>query len=65
MKLNTSKFLSELQKNDTDTYISKKMGISRTQLWRAKKGQGVGEIFIIGFKKAFPQAKFEEYFFCS
>jgi len=64
MKLNTEKFLSELQKEQTDTYLAHKMGISRTQLWRAKKGNTIGQIFIIGLKKAFPEAKFEDYFFC-
>lgn len=44
--------------------IAKKIGISRTQLWRVKKNNSaVGELFISKFKKVYPNELFDDYFF--
>lgn len=43
--------------------LAKKMGISRTQLWRVLKGHcGPGEDFITAFKRAFPNQEFDKFF---
>ena len=63
MYLKTGIFLGELQKEMTDTELAKIMQISRVQLWRAKKGECVGERFIRGFKIAFPAASIDNYFY--
>lgn len=65
MFLNVDKFVSELQKKQTDAQVSIAMGISRTQLWRAKRGRAIGERFISGFKRAFPKASIDAYFFAA
>ncbi len=63
--INVEKFY-ELQGELTDTAFAKKIGISRSQLWRARTGHSsVGSEFLVKFKKAFPQVNIEEYFFYS
>lgn len=45
------------------TQLAKKIGVSRTQLWRVLNQQCVpGEQFITGFKIAFPNYEFEKFF---
>ena len=62
MKLNINKF-NELTKAFTDSQLSLLIGVSRCQIWRAKNNYNVGSKFIAGFRKAFPKAKTDDYFF--
>lgn len=63
--------LEILQNNKswTDTELAKRMGISRSRLWRAKLPTNhneycsPGESLIIGVLKAFPDKKFDDLFF--
>lgn len=63
MNLKVDKF-NELTKHLTYAQLEVLMGVTRYQIWRAKQGNNVGGKFLSGFKKAFPKAKFEDYFFC-
>lgn len=47
----------------TDTVLIKKIGIHRSQFYRAKKGAPIGEKFIEGVLAVFPLAKYEQLFF--
>ena len=63
IRLNLCKFMN-LQKEMTEVDMAKKLRISRSQLWRIKKKNcSVGEKFISGFREAFPQESFDDYFF--
>jgi DNA-binding XRE family transcriptional regulator len=70
LKLRVDK-LEELQTENswTDTELAKRMGISRSRLWRAKLPAehneycSPGESLIIGVLKAFPEKKFDDLFF--
>ena len=54
----------ELQGDMTDTEFAKKLGISRTHLWRVRAGKSkVGAVFLSKFKAAYPDKKIEDYFF--
>jgi transcriptional regulator with XRE-family HTH domain len=63
--------LESLQKerNWTDTELAKRLGISRSRLWRAKLPKdhphycSPGESFIAGVLKTFPEVNFDEIFF--
>jgi len=62
MRLNLENF-NKLTEGLTRTQISKKLGISRCQLWRIKNGDNVGTKVISNFKKAFPEENSDNYFF--
>lgn len=68
VKLRTEIF-DDITKGLTDLEISKKMGISTTQLWRVRlpdndpRHNDPGTDFIAGALRAFPDRKFEELFF--
>ena len=56
--------LYELQGNLSETEMAKKLGISRSQLWRIKtKKCSVGNEFIARFKKCFPNESMDNIFF--
>lgn len=56
--------LYELQGNLSETEMAKKLGISRSQLWRIKtKKCSVGNEFIARFKKCFPNESMDDIFF--
>lgn len=63
--------LKILQNNKgwSDKELAKKMGISRSRLWRARLPENhkdycsPGESFIVGALNAFPNQKFEDLFF--
>jgi transcriptional regulator with XRE-family HTH domain len=65
------KKLEMLQKERkwTDTELARRIGISRSRLWRAKLPKdhphycSPGESFIAGVLKTFPEVRFEEIFF--
>ena len=60
--LNTLKF-EQLQGGRTDVEMASLLGLNRCQLWRAKNNiNGVGEKFIAGFKRAFPDENMDEFF---
>lgn len=61
MIFNYNKLIDNVGLNDIA--IINKMQISRTQFWRAKKGDKIGEKFISRFKKAFPEFNIDDYFF--
>ena len=55
----------ELQNGMTETAFAKKLGVSRSQLWRIRTGKSaVGAEFLAKFKAAFPKERIEDYFFC-
>lgn len=63
IKLNIEKF-NKLQGALSDSAMAGRLGIGRTQLWRLKTGESCpGQKFIAGFLKAFPDQRFEDYFF--
>lgn len=63
IKLNIERF-NKLQGNMTDVDMSKKLSISRTQLWRVKnKKTSVGQKFIAAFMRTYPNEKLDDYFF--
>jgi transcriptional regulator with XRE-family HTH domain len=63
IRLNLANFL-KLQKDMTEQEMSKKLGVSRSQLWRIKKkSSSVGQKFISNFKMVYPQESLDEYFF--
>lgn len=54
----------KLQGDLSDTDFAKKLGISRTHLWRVRTGNSkVGAKFLSKFKAAFPDKSIEDYFF--
>ena len=54
----------KLQGGMTDTAFARKLGISRSQLWRIRNGKSsVGAEFLSKFKAAFPTENTDEYFF--
>ena len=56
--------LEKLKSGMSDTEFSKKLGISRSQLWRAiNERSSVGEAFIESLLRHFPEASFEDIFF--
>lgn len=63
--------LNKIQKEQdlNDSELSKKIGISRNRLWRAKLQEthreycSPGELFIAGVLKAFPDKSFDDLFF--
>lgn len=59
--LNISEF-KKLQKNASNIEMSKTLNVSRSQLWRAKSGEPVGEKFIAGFKSAYPRMSTDKFF---
>lgn len=61
IRINTQTFYM-LQGDTSETDFSKKLGISRTHLWRLKREMAVGQDFIGKFKKIYPDKKFEDYF---
>ncbi|MDU5080285.1 hypothetical protein [uncultured Tissierella sp.] len=46
----------------TETKMANKISVSRSQLWRAKAGDPIGEKFLVGFMIAFPNLKVDEFF---
>lgn len=63
LRLNLSAFY-RLQGELNETEMSRKLGISRSQLWRIKtKSSAVGELFISNFKKAYPNEALDDCFF--
>lgn len=53
----------KLQGDMTDTAFAKKIGISRSQLWRIRNGRSsVGGEFIEKFMAAFPNEKIDDIF---
>lgn len=58
--------LYKLQGEMTDTEFAKKLGVSRSQLWRVRnKRSAVGAVFVAKFKAAFPEESIDDYFFSS
>ncbi len=56
----------ELQGEQTDEAFSKKLGVSRTQLWRIKTGKAsVGAGFLERFMGCYPELPLNDYFFIS
>ena len=67
LTINLEKF-NELMKNEalTVTGFAKKIGVSRTQVWRIFNSKSQpGSEFIAKFKRAYPSKKLDEYFFNS
>lgn len=63
IRLNLDNFY-KLQGELSETEISNKLGISRSQLWRVKtSNSAVGESFIAKFKAAYPDEPMDNYFF--
>lgn len=63
LRLNASKFL-ELQGDRSESNMAKFIGISRSQLWRIKKGRSaVGGEFLSKFKRRYPNESLDDYFF--
>ena len=65
ININLEKF-NELIKNDSLTLsgFAKKLGVSRTQVWRVFNFKSQpGAEFIAKFKKAYPNKDLDEYFF--
>lgn len=55
-----------LQGDMTDTDFAKKLGISRSQLWRVRnKHSSVGAEFLVKFKNCYPEESTDDYFFTS
>lgn len=53
-----------LQGEMTDTAFAKKLGVSRSQLWRVRTGKSsVGPEFLTKFKSVFPKESIDDYFF--
>lgn len=56
--------LYRLQGDLTDTAFSKKIGISRSQLWRIRtRRSSAGTEFLAKFKAAYPEERIEDYIF--
>lgn len=53
----------------SDEELAKRIGVARTQLWRVRlpsndhRHNTPGKLFIAGVLRAFPEAKFEDFFF--
>ncbi|KEI87588.1 hypothetical protein [Clostridium botulinum] len=64
LKLNIDSFIKLKNKNKLNmTEMADVMCISRAHLWRVLNNQcNPGEQFIAGFKKAFPEESFDEFF---
>lgn len=61
--INTERMF-QLQGEMTDSEFAKKLGISRSQLWRVRTGKSsAGAEFITKFKAAFPTESIDDYFF--
>lgn len=53
-----------LQGGMSDTAFAKKLGVSRSQLWRVRtRKSSVGAEFLAKFMNAFPEERIDEYFF--
>ena len=63
MTINLERF-NKISRGIPITELAKIMGINRTLIHKAKNGKPVGSKFIMGFKRAFPFEKIEDYFFC-
>lgn len=62
IKLKQANFF-KLQGFYSETEMAEKIGVSREQLWRIKKGRSpVGKNFISKFRKAFPNESVDDYF---
>ena len=56
--------LYKLQGDMTDTAFAKKLGISRSQLWRVRnKKSNVGAEFVVKIKECYPEESIDDYFF--
>ena len=54
----------QLQGDMTDTAFARKLGVSRSQLWRIRtKRSSVGADFIEKFMAAYPSENIDDYFF--
>lgn len=64
LKLNIDNFMKLQKKNNLNmTEISNLLGVSRSHLWRILNDHcNPGEQFIAGFKKAFPNESFDNFF---
>lgn len=61
--INRERFYT-LQGELTDTAFAKRLGVSRSQLWRIKNGHcAVGSDFMEKFMIAYPDRLLNEYFF--
>ncbi len=57
--------LYQLQGDLTDEEFAKKLGVSRSQLWRIRNGHSkAGAEFLEKFKRCFPEESIEDIFFC-
>jgi len=64
MKLNTKVFESYKGKYKNLLALARVMGISRSQIYRVKKGErSINQKFIIGATKAFPEYKLDDLFY--
>lgn len=61
IKVNRQELLA-LQGVLNETEFAKKLNVSRSHIWRLKKGGTAGQEFIAKFKDAYPDLKFEDYF---
>ncbi len=58
--------LYQLQGDLTDEEFAKKLGVSRSQLWRIRNGHSkAGAEFLEKFKRCFPEESIEDIFFAS
>ena len=65
ISLNNSAFI-EMQEDRTEQEMADYLGISRTQLWRIKRGDcSAGNDFIAKVLEKFPKSKFQDIFFTS
>lgn len=63
IRMNVSAFL-ELQGDISDAEFARRLGISRTQLWRIRREKSaVGGDFIEKFMIAYPEMSLNKYFF--
>ena len=63
IRLNMSNFI-KLQGDLTESQMAQKLSISRSHLWRIKKGNSsVGQGLIIKFKLTYPDEELDDYFF--
>lgn len=54
----------QLQGDMSDAAFAKKLGVSRTQLWRVKNNKSnVGAEFLYKFKEAYPEESIDTIFF--
>lgn len=65
IRLNEKAFL-ELQGNVSDAAFARKLGVSRSQLWRIRRGKSaVGADFIEKFMLTYSEKSVNDYFFVS